>query len=580
MTNKISVLPDALAQKIAAGEVVERPASCVKELVENSLDAGATNISIEIEDGGKALIRVTDNGCGMNKDDALLSLRRHATSKIKNEDDLYAIQTMGFRGEALPSIAAVSRIKLITKEIRGRGAEGVRIECEGGEIKTVEPAGCPEGTVVSVSDLFFNTPARKKFLKSVTSEFVRIADVLTRFALAFPGIGFKLLHNGNVVESFPACSLKERLFQVSGRQKSEGFVFAHHDEMGISCEGFISLPHSHQGSRSGQFFFVNRRAVRSPLLCKSLEVAYEDFIPKGRYPACVLFIALPPQDVDVNVHPAKHEVRFLKPPVVFEAVKKTVTETLSREKTLAPVEKLFAADIQNPGVFETPSSYAGTENINPIPYTLYSVPSDTFLQPSLVSAEFCIIGQAFKTILIAEKGDEIFMLDQHALHERVLFNKFKREFESAQNVSQPLLLPQTFEFMQKDVALLKEYASLFESLGFEFEAFGGNTVLLRRVPMFAKDFSAEKLTALLERLFDFPDALKKREFLEEKLLATAACKAAVKAGDGLSLEEMQKLFSVLDATESIAPSLYSCAHGRPTVIRVPKKDLLRQFGRT
>lgn len=574
MTNKISVLPDALAQKIAAGEVVERPASCVKELVENSMDAGATNISIEIEDGGKALIRVTDNGSGMNKDDALLSLRRHATSKIKNEDDLYAIQTMGFRGEALPSIAAVSRIKLITKEIRGRGAEGVRIECEGGEIKTVEPAGCPEGTVVSVSDLFFNTPARKKFLKSATSEFVRIADVLTHFALAFPGIGFKLVHNGNVVESFPACSLRERLFQVSGRQKSEGFVFARHDEMDISCEGFISLPHSHQGSRSGQFFFVNRRAVRSPLLCKSLEVAYEDFIPKGRYPACVLFVALPSQDVDVNVHPAKHEVRFLKPPVVFEAVKKTVTETLSREKTLAPVEKILTADPQNVFMREELSTYVSSNAAHP------SAPFDTFSQPSLVSAEFCIIGQAFKTILIAEKGDEIFMLDQHALHERVLFNKFKREFESAQNISQPLLLPQTFEFTQKDAALLKEYASIFESLGFEFEAFGGSTVLLRRAPMFARDFPAEKLTALLERLFDSPDALKKREFLQEKLLATAACKSAVKAGDALSHEEIRNLFSVLDATESVPPSLYSCAHGRPTVIRVPKKDLFRQFGRT
>lgn len=580
MTNKIFVLPDALAQKIAAGEVVERPASCVKELVENSLDAGAAQITIEVEDGGKSLIRVTDNGGGMNKDDAVLSLSRHATSKIKNEDDLSAIHTMGFRGEALPSMAAVSKLTLLTKETREQGMEGVKIVCEGGIIKSVEPAGCPEGTVVSIADLFFNTPARKKFLKSASTEFARIVDTMTLFALSFPHASFKLFHNGNTVFSFPACAFHERLFQVFGKKKAEMFTFAHYENGNIAFEGCISLPHAHRGNRSEQFFFVNRRAVKSPVLAKSFSEAYADFIPKERFPACVLFLTVPPHDVDVNVHPSKLEVRFQNSAKIFEAVKNAVHETLSREKSIAPVEKTMTVDTQNVFLREASSSYIHPEIINPVPCTLYPAPSVQISQPSLVSTEFRVIGQALKMFILAEKVDEIFLVDQHALHERVLYNELKKQFEENKHPSQTLLLPPTFELNAKESALLHEHMPVFEKLGFEFEAFGGNTFLIRRAPQFLTNFSEQKLSELLERLFETPSTLKKHELVEEKVLATSACKLAVKAGDALSVEEMKVLFSALETTETVPPSLFSCAHGRPTVIRIPKKDLERQFGRT
>ncbi len=577
MSNKIFVLPEALAQKIAAGEVVERPSSCVKELVENSIDAGATIITVEVHDGGKSLIRVTDNGGGMNKDDAVLSLSRHATSKIKNEDDLFAIHTMGFRGEALPSMAAVSKLTLLTKD---ENSEGTKIVCAGGEIKSTEAAGCPKGTLVSIADLFFNTPARNKFLKSTATEFARITDVVTLFALSFPHITFKLFHGGNNVFSFPACSFHERLFQVFGKKKAEMFTFVHYENGNITFEGCISLPHAHRGNRSEQFFFVNRRAVKSPVLAKSFGEAYADFIPKERFPACVLFLTVPPHDVDVNVHPAKLEVRFQNSSAVFEAVKNTVHETLSREKTLAPVEKTLTVDTQNVFLHDASSSYIHPEIINPVPCTLHPAPSVQISQPSLVSTEFRVIGQALKMFMLAEKGDEIFLVDQHALHERVLYNQLKKQFEENEHPSQPLLLPQTFELNAKESALLHEHMPVFEKLGFEFEAFGGNTFLLRRAPQFLINFSEQKLSELLEQLFDFPSMLKKHVLVEEKMLATAACKLAVKAGDALSQEEMKGLFSVLESAEFVPPSLFSCAHGRPTVIRLQKKDLERQFGRT
>lgn len=586
--NKISVLPETLAQKIAAGEVVERPASCVKELVENSLDAGAANISIEIEDGGKSLIRVTDNGWGMNKDDAALSLSRHATSKIKSEEDLLAIHTMGFRGEALPSMAAVSRLTLLTKETRGQGAgdreqgmEGVKIYCEGGVVKTVEPAGCPEGTVVSVAELFFNMPARKKFLKSASTEFARIADILTLFALSFPSVSFKLFHNGNNVFSFPACSFHERLFQVFGKKKAEAYTSVFYENAALKFEGCISLPHSHRGNRSEQFFFVNGRAVRSALLVKSFGEAYADFIPANRYPSCVLFLTMPPDEIDVNVHPAKWEVRFVNASAVFESVKRAVNETLSREKKIAPLEKTLASDPHDAFLRETPSSYVSSNIVySSAPRPLLPVPFDTFSQPSLITAEFRVIGQALKMFLIAEKNDEIFLIDQHALHERVLYNGMKKQFDEKNHPSQPLLLPQTLELNAKESALLNEHMPFFESLGFEFEVFGGNTFLLRRVPFFLEHFSEQKLSELLDALFETPSTLKKHELAEEKIIATAACKAAVKAGDALSPEEMKGLLSSLESAEAVPPSLYSCAHGRPTVIRISRKDLERQFGRT
>ncbi|NPV82098.1 MAG: DNA mismatch repair endonuclease MutL [Candidatus Aminicenantes bacterium] len=588
---RIRILGPEVASKIAAGEVVERPVSVVKELVENSLDAGSTEIRVELIDGGKKLVRVQDNGCGMTQEDAALCFKRHATSKITGEADLEKISTLGFRGEALASISAVSRVTLKTSD--GSGEKGFQIEREGEKLLRFIESAFPRGTLVEVRDLFFNLPARRKFLRSDRSELSLVASYLTTTALAFPEVKFVLLHNQKELINCPAVSsLKERVYQLFGKKVLDNLMGLDYGEENYRIYGLSSRPFSGRLDRQHQFFFVNRRPVKDRMLTVALAQAYLGMLEKQRNPEGFVFLEIPYEQVDVNVHPAKSEVRFREPQKVFRMILRAV-ELAAREESLV---KPITVGGERGSQEEFPGSAgktsrairagsevsggllpgAGVEGEEP----LLVAPAERSILKARVVAEpgsgeptapVRVLGQYLDSYIVAVSEEAVFIIDQHNAHERILFEKFRRLERERAWASKQTLFPRVLELTPKQQVNYQDWQSELEKLGFRLEPMGGLSFALKEYPdVFREEEASDILVSLLE-----DEEEGKFQTRREKMIATMACKAAVKAGRVLAREEMEFLASELFSTET--PGL--CPHGRPVIIRLDRSRIERTLGR-
>lgn len=593
--SRIRLLPEILASQVAAGEVVERPASVVKELVENSIDAGARKIEVSIRRGGISLINVVDDGCGMDRDDALLSLERHATSKIRTSADLAAIATLGFRGEALPSIASVSRFRLTTRE--PEAVAGTEIIVAGGRIETVRDGGEAPGTQIEVRSIFYNLPARRKFLRSENTESRNVEHQLHLQATGHPGIAFAFVRDERVVFQLPAASsLTERIRDLHGNELVERLLTV--DETGnsstIRIRGLIGQAGVSRQSRAQQLVFVNGRAIESPVLSVALREGYHTALMKGQFPVTFLFLDLDPAAVDVNVHPAKREVRFRDPNSVREAVVEAVRRTLEsgRREWQQQFQRPTGAGIADPGRAPSPADSPVTSiNVpgSPIPATTSVLPMMApsaalpFVRygddsPSVApsgSPQFQIIGILNKLYVLMENQDGLVLVDQHAAHERILFEELRRRMEEQGVPSQRLLLAQTFELAPRDAEWVERNAATLQKMGIGIEPFGQNAFKIDSLPTFL-DLSdpvtfMRKVIDGLKSASNGSSAIR----LGEDMIAKTVCRHAVKANDPLRYLEVEKLIS--DLLECDLP--YCCPHGRPTMIQISHTELEKKFGR-
>ena len=572
----IRVLTPEVATKIAAGEVVERPASVVKELLENSIDAGATEVSIEVQGGGVDYIRVADNGCGIAKEEIPLAFQRYATSKLHDSQDLESIATMGFRGEALPSIAAVSQVALLSRP--ASQTSGALIEVAEGQVVREEAQGAPQGTVVTVQHLFRFFPPRRKFLRSAVSEASRIQAVVTHYAMAYPEIRFSLVADGaNTFLHAGSGSLRDAIAAVYGSEVAEAMldlspVIGPDERQELSVTGLLSPPSLSRANRSYISFFVNRRWVQSRLLGYSLEQAYQGFLMEHRHPIAAVNISIPFQEVDVNVHPAKSEVRFRWENQVFSALQKAVRQTLTAlspvpEFHLGPPTQSFAPP-QRPGVPSWPASWPVQEQAS----QLEEVPSTIPLLPRAALPVLRVLGQVQNTYLAAEGPDGMYLIDQHAAHERVLFEQVTEELRQGEASVQSLLEPVPLEVTPQQGELLNEHQELLQGAGFLAEPFGPNSYLLRGVPGVLAGMSPQE--ALLHVLDLMAEGGGFKQW-EERLAYSIACHGAIRAGKVLSSEEMWALVKKLESTQQP----HTCPHGRPTIIHLSSSHLEREFGR-
>ena len=625
---KIIQLSSHIANLIAAGEVVERPASVAKELLENAVDAGASQVTIEIRDGGMTFLRVTDNGCGMSPEDARTAFLRHATSKLKTAEDLAAIVTMGFRGEALAAVASVSRIDLLTKT---PGALfGTSLHLDAGVITEDTEAGCPDGTTIIVRDLFFNTPARMKFMKSDTVEGGKVAAAVQMQALAHPEVAFRFLRDGKEVLSTPGTgSLEAAVYCVYGRDCGK-MVPLESKWDSFTLSGFVSKPSDARPSRALQTFFINGRPVKSRLLTAALEEAYRNQIMVGKFPACVLHLTTPASAVDVNVHPAKTEVKFLNEKAVFDCVHYGVLGALNQTQdrpqvqfkpvhTPPPAAAAPTAAVSAPkqeSFFRTmtaqeykvfsgaakdapkPSPAAAAATVFAVERTAAPVMRETVIPPSAapvvppvtparmaeepeqavipampMDIPWRFVGELYNSYILVEQGDEAYLIDKHAAHERILFEKLKANQEAIS--SQTLLVPTPHRFSAEETAILLENSALLEELGFEIQAFGDNTILVRQIPM---DLDGSQVEDSLSQLAaDLLSGRKERqETVRDTMLHTVACKAAIKAGWQTSQQELEALARQVLSRDD----LKHCPHGRPICITLSKKQLEKQFKRS
>ncbi len=621
---KILQLSTRVANLIAAGEVVERPASVVKELLENAVDAGATKVTVEIRDGGMTFLRVTDNGCGMAFEDARTAFLRHATSKLRTAEDLAAIATCGFRGEALAAIASVSRIDLLTKT--ADSLTGVSLHLEAGSITEESEAGCPDGTTIIVRDLFFNTPARMKFMKADSVEASRVAAAVQLQALAHPEVAITFLRDGKQVLATPGNGgLEAAVYCVYGRECAKMIKVESRWEQ-YRLTGYVSKPTDSRPSRSLQTFFVNDRPVKSKLLTAALEEAYRNQIMVGKFPACVLHLHIPSNHVDVNVHPAKTEVKFLQEKAVFDCLHYGVLGALNKTpdrpqvqfkpqaaptpapaakpapkqesffRTMTPAEyKSFTSAISKapkPKAETAAATLAKIERVEapalrenvvlprvlpstPVAPAVEEIPLPEPVQESLpMPAEipWRMVGELYNSYILVEQGDEAFLIDKHAAHERILFDKLRENQEAIS--SQTLLVPVSVRLSPAAMGELLASKPLWEELGFEIEEFGENTVLLRQIPM---DLSPEDAADAVEALAADLLAGRKEDKrnVRDEVLHTVACKAAIKAGWVNDEAELLALVKQVMARED----LKYCPHGRPICITLSKKQLEKQFKR-
>lgn len=617
---KIVVLDEVTANQIAAGEVVERPASVVKELAENSIDAGATRITVELEDGGKKLIRVTDNGCGMEAEDARLCLERHATSKIRNAEDLFRISTLGFRGEALPSIASVSRFELVTRP--HEGLVGYRVAVEGGEARSFEEVGCPPGTRVTVRDLFFNIPARAKYLKTTATEFGQACDALFRLALARPNVAFRLVNGGNEVAATPGSGqVLDALVALYGQELARELVALEYQDGAVRIRGYAGGPAISRAARTHQHFIVNGRFVRSQILRYPLEEAYRNLLTSGRHPVAVIYVDLDSSEVDVNVHPTKLEVRFSHEREVRAAVYRAVSQALKGARYIPGVESGGSVSREGPQQYQTQQGWSqqgwsllGAEEAAAAYFTGAVTASprpagsgigvQEAAQPdeakpvgatkertegggtedrseSESGGSRCLypelaalrpLGQLRQSYIVAEGPEGLYLIDQHAAHERIFYEQFSRTLGGTR--FQSLILPIDLELTPRELAAWEEAKEVLAGEGFDCRPFGGGTLLVHAVPgalagaqvgKFLKDFLDRAVSS-------DPEPGARREELRR---AMAACKAAVKASDRLMPEEMRSLLDQLSRCR--AP--YTCPHGRPTVISLGIPEIEKRFKR-
>ena len=612
--SRIRLLSETVASQVAAGEVVERPASVVKELIENSIDAGARKIDTVIRRGGISLVRVIDDGCGMDRDDALLSLERHATSKIRSAADLQAVATLGFRGEALPSIASVSRFRLTTRE--GDAVEGTEIVVNGGKIDIVRDGGEGPGTQVEVRSLFYNLPARRKFLRSENTESRNIEHQIHLQAIGHPQIGFSLLRDDRMLFQLPAAvTLGDRIRDLYGIELLERLVEVNATpSLNVRIGGFIGQAGLSRQTRTQQLVFVNGRAIESPLLTAAIREGYHTALMKGQYPVTFLFIELDPAAVDVNVHPAKREVRFRDPGAVREAIVHSIQQTLERGRmawqekfrgplimpaavpeNAAPDPKLrpqvaaprethhelpqlgpTVAGVVDPGHARVPNTVGQAHRL-PIPRADSTDDADALQRSQRVSAQqqFQIIGVLSKLYVLMENADGLVLVDQHAAHERILFEELRRRMEEQGVPTQKLLLPQTFDVPPRDADWIERNISILQKMGIGIESFGPGTFKIDSLPGFLNvSDPAQFMRKVIDDLKSAGNSTSPMR-LGEDMIATTVCRHAVKANDPLRYPEIENL--IRDLLECDLP--YCCPHGRPTMIQISLLELEKKFGR-
>lgn len=644
----IVLLDDLTINKIAAGEVIERPANVVKELIENSLDAGATSISVDIENGGITYIRITDNGKGIAPDDVEIAFERHATSKIRNASDLIKVSTMGFRGEALASIAAIAKVEMVT---RTKDNElGTRIMVEGGKVVSLEECGAPIGTSITIKELFFNTPVRYKFLKKDFTEGGYIEDAVSRIALVNPNVSFKMTNNKKeIIRTSGNGDVPAVVYNIFGKDIAQNLIDVDYEYEGIKVTGVAGKPEIARSNRVNQLFYINGRYIKDKILSAATEEAYRTLIPHGKYGFCILNVHMNPELVDVNVHPAKLEVRFSEEGKVFKAVngalrtallKQDITrdadvdeekETTQEEVQMPqepkqpskglfdifrpkPVEKknnVFTVDFKNK-VEESKEEYVSNnkesnneqlvdelfakndehdndvanENVeyNSENEEVVTKPeekqSQIFENISIVEEkaeipEYKILGVAFSTYILLEMEDDVYIIDQHAAHERVLYEKVKENFyKGGGKEAQMLLLPDIVELSKRDMHIVRDHIDLFENAGFTLEEFGENTIKITGVPSICFEMDTKDLFMDILDGIDITNRTTKQD-VEEKFIATVACKAAIKANMKLEEREIRGLLDQLLVLENP----FTCPHGRPTAIRITKMEIEKKFGR-
>lgn len=603
ITTTIRRLPATLINQIAAGEVIERPASVVKELVENSLDAGANDIDVALEAGGVSLIRVRDNGRGMTRDELPMALERHATSKLP-DDDLLAIHFMGFRGEALPSIGSIARVS-ITSKARG-SSDAYSIAVEGGQMRQVEPASLSEGTLIEVRDLFYAIPARLKFLKTARSELTAVVDIIERLAMAHPDVRFRLSHDGRSVRDFPALTqdwvsaAPERLEKILGHGFAANTALVDMQREGIRVTGFAGLPTFNRSTSTAQYLFVNRRPVRDRLLLGVIRAAYQDYLARDRHPIAVLFVEVPTEQVDVNCHPAKSEVRFrdsqLVRGLILSALRNAIGTTSQRASTSVADQALSAFQ---PAQWTQQDAALRAVSGNPYaaPHSGFAAPTAPLwgrnylppqhrtetaqvmeLRPAAPPTDFPLgaaVAQLHHTYIVAQTKDGLVIVDQHAAHERIMYEKFKAAMASDGVPRQMLLIPEVVELTDAQAARVATRAEEWARLGLVLELFGESTILVREVPSLLGDTDVIGLVQdLADDLSLYEDGLALADKLEA-ILSTMACHGSVRAGRPLSLNEMNALLRQMEAT----PFSGQCNHGRPTYVSLAKADVEKLFGR-
>lgn len=617
--SKIHILPDDLANRIAAGEVVERPAAVVKELIENAVDAGATQVRVAVEDDGTKRIEISDNGSGIDKDDLSLSLHRHATSKIASTEDLFNIHTLGFRGEALPSIGSVSKLSITSRTANEESAW--QLTCHGGHIGEIAPTAREQGTTVLVENLFYNTPARKKFLKTARTERELIKETVTKLALAHAQVEFVFVQDGREVfrlNGAQGALLEDMLPRVAGflgREFAENTVAVDFERDGMRVQGFVSLPTYHIGNNRKQFLFINGRPVSDRVLVGALKGAYHDMLHHGRHPLALLFVDVPASELDVNVHPTKAEVRFSNSSAVYGFVHTAIRQALAPHSTTVsttPAEEALSKfqSAMPVGHVAPTHTEGGSAPVGHMPYQprvhstpfVRPVPSQqqgAFIHelnatpqmraPSGVDSDVlaaqvedlqsyplgAAVAQVHKTYIVAQADDGLVVVDQHAAHERLVYEKFKGQMAEQGVEKQALLVPDIVSLSEVDMETLLSYEEALLKLGVEVEAFGTNAVSVRATPALLGSVNVKEL---IENLVEDLRELKATTSLQEKLehlLSTMACHGSIRAGRKLSHDEMNALLRDMEAT----PGSAQCNHGRPTSIKLQLKDIEKLFGR-
>ena len=616
----INLLDHSTIDKIAAGEVVERPSSIVKELVENAIDAGSTAITVEIKDGGISFIRVSDNGCGIEKTEIRKAFMRHATSKISSADDLHSLHSLGFRGEALSSISAVSQVELITKT--HDDLTGIRVLMEGPAETDFDEIGAPSGTTIIVRNLFFNVPVRKKFLKQPATEGGYIADLMEHLALSNPQISFQFVQNGTVkFNTSGNGNLKQIIYSIYGKDVADALIEVDMEKDGIHMKGYLGKPSINRATRSHEIYFVNNRFVKNNLLSKAIEEGYKSYVMQHKYPFCVLLFTVAPLNVDVNIHPAKMDIRFSNAEAVYTAISTMIKDSLSQRELIpevilvkeevetqpkAPVlmpmmhepevvtkqtkltSKDFFIDFEEETedavitYVEDPSDVYHAEEIPDTAQTNTVTPVTigeqlNLFEEKIISTDnrprFQIIGQVFDTYWIIMFENKMLMIDQHAAHEKVKYERLMKSFETNQIDTQNLFPPIVICLSMKEAAVLKEHFDAFHKLGFEIEFFGGNDITIRCAPVELYGNSMQDL--FLETLDDLVEnGLTRTQSIYDRI-ATMACKAAVKGNSTLSNREMEVLLDELLTLDNP----YFCPHGRPTMIYFTKQELEKKFKR-
>ncbi len=623
--SKIKILPEILSNKIAAGEVVERPASVVKELVENSLDAGSTRIIIEVGKGGRGFIRVSDNGSGMNRDDALLAMERYGTSKIYDDRDLFSINTLGFRGEALPSIASVAKFTLVTRD--STSETGTEINIEGGKIKKVSQRGAPIGTMVAIRQLFYNTPARRKFLKTINTEMGHVVETTASMALGRPDVHFELNHDNRTVKNWSKTqNAINRTVDVLGRAVINDLYPVEKKSGDLTLSGWISSPVNSRSTNKGIYVFVNGRFVRDRIIQHALFEGYGQRLMKGRFPLAVLYLNLPFDQVDVNVHPTKSEVRFARHREIHDVVKETVLEVVNRidrskwlsndikgnEKTDKP--QAVSESLPEYETFKKACSHSVRGNRGNSTFSFQSrlhdkkkkhaKPGDK-RQESIISktsgidtplispdrphasdhqpvkektgifSDLMIIGQIHNTYIICEYGEGLVVVDQHAAHERIVYEQLRQRSDGLANVSQKLIIPETFDLGYREAEIIEKMIPDLLKLGLEIESFGGSTYIIKAVPALLAEREIKPVVIeIIENMTStgFSPGIEKTM---DECVILMACHSAIRAGQSLSIEQMKDLMKQLDRCEN--PS--HCPHGRPIWIHWTSKSLEKLFKR-